>query len=218
MAADPLIEALPIAHRLALAYAPAQARPATLALLALDCRLAGIVRAASEPLLGQLRLSWWRDRLGENPDNWPEGEPLLKLLGSWGDHTASLIALVDGWEGMLDDPPLAGGVIAQFADGRAQAFGGLAKVVGADPDEAKRAARNWALIDLSGKLGDRLERAGARNLALQQDWSRPGLPRSMRALVVLHGLAWRAMRRGDGDLVAGGWAALAALRLGLLGR
>jgi len=58
-----LVASLPTASRLALAYAPAKARLQTLALFALDTRLAGLLRNSSEPMLAQLRLSWWRETL-----------------------------------------------------------------------------------------------------------------------------------------------------------
>ena len=218
MIPDVLIEQLPVHLRLALSYAPAHARGLTLGLLALDCRLAGIVRNSREPLLGQVRLAWWRDRFGEQPEAWPEGEPLLALLRPWADQSAALSGLVDGWEGLFGDPPLSGEALGRLADGRASAFGGLARLLKAEPDEAIRAGRGWALVDLSGKLGDPDERAEARNLAEQQDWRRPSLPRSLRPLAVLHGLARRAMTRGDSQLLSGGVAGLVALRLGLLGR
>lgn len=218
MIPDVLIEQLPVHLRLALSYAPAHARGLTLGLLALDCRLAGIVRNSREPLLGQVRLAWWRDRFGEGAEGWPEGEPLLALLRPWADQSAALSGLVDGWEGLFGDPPLSGEALGRLADGRASAFGGLARLLKAEPDEAIRAGRGWALVDLSGKLGDPEERAEARNLAEQQDWRRPSLPRSLRPLAVLHGLARRAMTRGDSQLLSGGVAGLVALRLGLLGR
>lgn len=213
-----LIEQLPVHLRLALSYAPAHARELTLGLLALDCRLANIVRNSREPLLGQVRLAWWRDRFGEGAGAWPEGEPLLALLKPWADQSAVLSGLVDGWEGLLGDPPLSGEALGRLADGRASAFGGLASLLKAEPDEAIRAGRGWALVDLSGKLGDPQERAEARALAEQQDWSRARLPHSLRPLAVLHGLARRAMKRGDSQLLSGGVAGLIALRLGLLGR
>ncbi len=218
MIPDVLIEQLPVHLRLALSYAPAHARGLTLGLLALDCRLAGIVRNSREPLLGQVRLAWWRDWFGEGAGAWPEGEPLLALLRPWADQSAALSGLVDGWEGLFGDPPLSGEALGRLADGRASAFGGLARLLKAEPDEAIRAGRGWALVDLSGKLGDPDERAEARNLAEQQDWRRPSLPRSLRPLAVLHGLARRAMTRGDSQLLSGSVAGLVALRLGLLGR
>ena len=218
MSPDPLVELLPVHLRLALSYAPVRARALTLGLFALDCRLAGIVRGTREPLLGQVRLAWWRDRLGEKPEAWPEGEPVLAVLRLWGAETGALSALVDGWESLLGDPPLDGDALERFADGRANAFGALARLLQADPDEAMRAARGWALVDLSGKLGDPSERSAARELADQLDWRRSRLPRSLRPLAMLHGLARRAMLRGEGELLAGGAAGLVALRLGLLGR
>ena len=217
MSPDPLLELMPVHLRLALSYAPVRTRALTLGLFALDCRLAGIVRGTREPLLGQVKLAWWRDRLGEKAEAWPEGEPVLAALRLWGAETGALSAMVDGWEGLLGEP-LDGDALERFADGRASAFGALARLLQADPDEAMRAARGWALVDLSGKLGDPSERSVAQELADQLDWQRCRLPRSLRPLAILHGLARRAMLRGEGELLAGGTAGLVALRLGLLGR
>ena len=61
---------------------------------------------AREPLLGQVRLAWWRDRLGQDPADWPAGEPLLAALRGWQPQFAALAALVDGWELLLGAPPL----------------------------------------------------------------------------------------------------------------
>ena len=93
-----LAEQLPPPQRLALSYAPPSARCPTLALLALDTRLAGLLRRRGEPVLAQVRLAWWRDILAAEPGGWPEGEPVLALLRSWREP-APLVALVDGWEG-----------------------------------------------------------------------------------------------------------------------
>ena len=71
---------LPIERRLALSYAPRAAQPITLGFLALDNRLAGIVRQAREPLLGQIKLSWWRDRLNAKEQAGALGDPLLAIL------------------------------------------------------------------------------------------------------------------------------------------
>src|SRR5690606_20839572 len=68
------------AERLALAYAPARARTATLALMALDNRLGTIVRQMREPIAAQLRLAWWRDTLARPVPEWPQGEPVLAAL------------------------------------------------------------------------------------------------------------------------------------------
>lgn len=211
-----LSESLPPEQRLALAYAPARARAATLGLFALDARLAGVVRNASEPLLGQIRLAWWRDRLGENPQSWPEGEPLLALLRPWGEHAAVLRSLVDGWEALMGEPP----AFEALAEGRAQACAALAIVLGETDfaSEAERAGRSWALADMAGRLSSPDELAVVASMLNVQDLRRATLPRTLRPLAILHGLARRAVRHPERGLIGGPLALLSAVRLGILGR
>lgn len=212
-----LAEGLTPLARLALAYAPASARTDWLTLLALDTRLAGIVRSAREPMLAQLRLAWWRDRLSGDPAGWPKGEPLLARLSGWNAEIAGLAALVDGWEALLGDAPLDVEALSSFADGRAAAGAALAGVLGADRGDAKAAARRWALADLALHLGDPVERTSAVKLL---GAALPGgrLSRPMRPLTVLAGLSARAIRRGAGEALSGPGALVAAIRLGILGR
>jgi 15-cis-phytoene synthase len=208
---------LPTEQRLALAYAGSSGREILLGFFALDARLAGIVRTASEPLLGQIQLAWWRDQLALPPELRPRGEPLLALLAAWQGEAASLGALVDGWELILADTALDAAALAGHAEARAQAGAALARLLGAEgvADEAQRAVRGWALVDLAVRLGQSAERAAAQALVDQQDWRAAGLPRSLRPLAVLHGLARR--RRGRMELLDGPLALGAALRLGLFG-
>lgn len=210
-----LLATLPPEQRLALAYAPAAARAPWLALLALDARLAGIVRSSREPLLGQLRLAWWRDQLSTPAAARPAGEPVLALLGQWGGAAAGLTALVDGWEALLGEPPLAAPALERFAAGRAEAIAALAGQLGTD-EPCKRAARLWALADLAARLSHPAERAAAMELASTEDRAGPRLPRALRPLTVLHALAARG-RSGEGLLAGPGSLAL-ALRVGLFGR
>ena len=93
-----LAETLPLPQRLALTYARRDTRASTLALLALEQRLAAILRSGGEPTLAQIKLAWWRERLGEGPAKWPDGEPLLALLRDFPGGTAQLRPVVDGWE------------------------------------------------------------------------------------------------------------------------
>lgn len=221
-----LIEELPILHRLALSYAPSHARKPTLALLALDTRLAAILRAAREPMLAQLRLTWWREQLKADPSARPAGDPLLAALGAWDDRRDALVAVVDGWEGLTAPAPLPPEAMASLAEARGQAFGALAEMVGAAKvrAEAVGMGTDWGLADLAAHLGDPEERDRAQALVLARDWRRAGLPRAMRPLVVLHGLAARrvrdlAARRGHGGAEPKRTVELlAAMRLGLLGR
>ena len=211
------LEALTTERRLALAYAPKVARPLVLGLFALDTRLAGIVRQAREPMLGQLKLSWWRDRLRADPVAGQLGDPLLQLLDQWGDQRSALAGLVDGWEHLLNDGPLDEPALIAFAAARGLACAELAERLAAPEAivEAARAGRNWALVDLALGLSDPAELALVDQIIQAQDWRPARLPRTLRPLAVLHGLARR--KQGAGPLLAGPVDGLFAVRLGLLG-
>ena len=212
-----LLAGLPLRQRLALTYAPRQTHTALLALLALDKRLAGILRNSREPMMAQLRLAWWREQLGTDSASWPEGEPLLAALRGWNGRHASLVALVDGWEALTGDAPLPGSAFEQLAEGRGLAFAALAGNERAAAT-ALRMGRGWALADLAAHLGNDEERRAAHTLAAAQDW-RPGrLPRELRTLAVLHALASAGLRgTGNRDKVPLN-ALLSAMRVGILGR
>ena len=214
MIADFLAE-LPAPQRLALSYAPARARPPTLALLALDARLAAILRGRREPLAAQLRLAWWRELFAKSAAEWPGGEPLLEALQSWRDPSG-LSALADGWEALLADE-LTPSIIDEFVAGRTEGFVCLAR----EPDivddrNVELAARIWALADLAANLSDDTERAlvveRAKGLAV------PRLTDTLRPLAVLSGLGRAALEKGGAPLLSGPGSALLALRIGLTGR
>ena len=212
-----LTDALPIERRLALAYTPARARGAVLALFALDGRLAAVVGAAREPVLGQIKLAWWREQLRKAPAARPQGEPLLQLVGIWGEHGATLVALVDGWEQVLGDSAEPGEGVAAVAHGRAQGAAALAELLGHGrvARAAGRAAQGWTVAEFAATTAPSEGLAGIAQLLTAQDWSALRLPRDLRALAVLYGLARRS--RGTRPLLSGPIAGLAAIRLGLLG-
>lgn len=200
-----------------------------LGLLALDARLAGIVRAAREPIMGQLRLAWWRDMFARPVGDWPAGEPLLGLLRVWSGETSALGALVDGWEEMLAEPPLEAAAFDHLAVARAGAFAALARMTGHARAEGpvRDLAYGWALADLALKVSDPAERGSLTAMASDSATVSPRqvgrMPRALRSLVVLHGLAWRALVRarsapGSGDARLVPSDMFFALRLGLLGR
>lgn len=215
-----LIDSLPLVQRLALSYAPRRARGATLALLALDTRLAGIVRGASEPMIAQMKLAWWRERLSEKPAGWPEGEPLLALLREWPGNVAALVALVDGWEALLAEE-FDEAAMASFSEGRADAWRALGDGLGVHEVSlinAWDAAHRWALHDLLLHLQSDELRSNLATLLETKKWPRVGLDPKFRALAVLHGLSRRAWRRNAEKLLDGPGAMLTAMRLGFVGR
>lgn len=216
---QPLIETLPLPQRLALVYAPARFREATLGLLALDAHLGNLIRNGREPLLTQARLAWWRERLEEPGETRPKGDPLLDLLSFWREHEEGLVALVDGWEHLIGDS-LDTETIGQFANGRATAFARLAVLAGqaSTRESVARAGKLWALTDLAAHLGNTGERERALDAARAAGRAGASLPRALRPLSVLEGLARRSLARGGMPLAEGPGAGLVALRIGLVGR
>ena len=209
---------IPELHRLATAYAPVTSRGTWTAWFALDAHLAALVGKASEPMLGQIRLAWWRDRLGEERGLWPKGNPVLSALArDWPGDADTLIPLVDGWENLLVEPPIGPESIASFAEGRAQSLTALATAADHTNDVA-RAARRWAVADLLVHSGHAEERATILGAAKALGPEPVRLPREYRPLAILDGLARRTLAKGGGPLFEGRAAALAVLRLGMFGR
>lgn len=83
---------------------PRDRRAAMADLWALAERLTKLLADAREPMIGQIKLAWWRDMmamLANDPAALPKGEPLLAdLQASWGGQ-GGLGALVDAAEAML---------------------------------------------------------------------------------------------------------------------
>ncbi|WEK46976.1 MAG: hypothetical protein P0Y56_01435 [Candidatus Andeanibacterium colombiense] len=207
-----LIDSLALPQRLALAYAPKSARPATLALFALDARLAQAVRQASEPIMAQMRLAWWRDQFGLAANRRERSDELIRALDLFAGEEGALIGLVDGWESLLADELDAEG----FALGRARAFAALARRLHLPDEPAAAAGRRFALADLAANLADAEEQRAV--LGLAGGGGRIALPRELRSLAVLDGLARRSLARGGAPLLDGPAAMLGAIRLGLAGR
>jgi len=211
-----LIELLPLPQRLAAAYAPPRARAANMALLALDARLAAVLRGRREPLATQLRLAWWRETLETPASEWPAGEPVLEALAGW-RNPAGLAVLPAGWEALLAED-LTPAVVAEFVDARAQAFGCLAVELGVErPETAREAGQLWALADLAANMSHGAERQMVVNYG--RTLPPPGrLSASLRPLAVLAALAQASLERNGTPLLDGPRSALLALRVGLSGR
>lgn len=218
---ESLISSLSPLARLALAYAPQSHRLQTLALLALDARLANLLRHSKEPMLAQLRLSWWRETLGQESEAWPVGEPLLGALRSWNGNHGQIVALVDGWEALTAPAPLAADAIEAMAEGRAMAFRAFADQAGcaAHADQAERIGLSWALTDLAVRLRNATERAVVEGLLADGATRSHGrVPRALRPLKVLEVLSARRHAKGSEEAARSPGALVRALGVGLLGR
>ena len=202
---------------LALNYFAPDIRNRLRTFFAFDRRLARIVGGATEPMLARMRLQWWRDELDKKPEARPQGDAVLDALGrGWAGAEAALVALVNGWECLLDEPPLSREAAELFARGRAAPFKVLA--VEGLSQEVERAAMTWALADAAvhSTSQDDRQLLTALSTALPQVQKR--LPRNVRGLAVLRALANRSIASGNRPLLGGRGAALTALRAGLLGR
>lgn len=214
-------ENLPTEAQLALAHTPPAKRDPLRIFLELDHRLGRIVAATSEPMLGQMRVAWWRERLMEQPQARPAGDAVLDAIGAhFAGREAALIALVDGWEHILADAPLTEAAARSFAEGRRD---GLMGVYDEFTDPNTQAALGiagwrWALADLASKVSLDAERDLLVRLGIGEPAADGALPREARGVAVLGALGLRALKRGGRPLMDGRGASLVATRAAILGR
>lgn len=219
--AEQLTEKLTDEAGLALAYTAPILRDALRIFFEFDGRLARIVSATNEPMLGQMRLAWWRDTLGMAVGDRPEGDAVLDTLGVvWAGQEGALVALVDGWEWLLSEPPLSRQAAEGFVKGRGQALSALTNFVSDDAEVRpllENAGMIWALADAASHIAEESERATLLEIARDLPPIEP-LPSPYRGVAVLGALGVRSIKAGGAPLMAGRGAALVALRAGLLGR
>ncbi|WP_298466558.1 hypothetical protein [uncultured Erythrobacter sp.] len=213
-------ETLPAELELALAYTPVPLRDRLRTYFALDQRLARIVAATTEPMLGQMRLAWWRDMLGSDPEKRPSGDAVLEAIGEhWRGREPALAKLVDGWEALVVAEQLGEEEIQSFAVGRGAPF--LSLIDGSYTDiveSVSAAASRWSLADAASGVSDPAERARLTEAALRVSADTVRLPGELRGLSVLQALALRSLKRGGTPLMQGRRAALTAMRAAILGR
>lgn len=213
MTADNPDTLLPEAE-LALAWSPPNVRGPLRIAFQLDRRLARIVARTTEPMLGQMRLAWWRDALGKPVSERPRGDVVLDALGDhWAGREAVLIAMVDGWELLVTAEHLGRTEIEAFGLQRGAFFNALhCDCTTMAEDRITAAAFRWALADAAAGVSDESERTLLIDAALARPKNGRQLPKSLRGLAVLDALALRSLRRGGLPLMNGRGAALAALR------
>ena len=214
MPSDPA-DTLPPEAELALAWTGSEVRSEFGIALQLDRRLARIVQRTSEPILGQMRLAWWRDTLGKPLADRPRGDAVLDGLGvHWTGREAPLIAMVNAWEILVTAQRLGPSEVESFAAGRGAFFAALAGD-GVPDDLSARlvgAGQRWALADAASGVSNQSERAAlvAAGLAVMRRSKR--LPRELRGVAVLEALALRALNRGGRPLMEGRGAPFTIMR------
>lgn len=154
---------------LALSYAPSEARGGVAALFALDDTLGRILRTTREPMIGQMRLTWWHEALTKLDTAAPPAEPVLQALAT---HVvprvsgATLAGMIDAWEALLDAEKPDDATLEIYATRGTILFGAAGTLLRAAPaDPIAPAGRGWALADLARHVGDATVATQARRLA-----------------------------------------------------
>lgn len=207
-------EPLPAEAELALAWCAPKVRGPLSIALQLDRRLARIVARTTEPMLGQMRLAWWRDALGKPVAERPRGDVVLDGIGQhWAGQEAALVQMVDGWEELVTAEQLGEAEAVTLGVGRGAFFAALA------PDAAPAATGRlaaagfrWAMADAAARVSDEGERATLIAAGLTQADRGGRLPAGLRGVAVLEALALRALRRGGQPLMEGRGASIVALK------
>ena len=192
---------------LALSYAPSSSRAGLSALFALDATLAQILRTTREPLVGQMRLTWWHDALCALDTAPPPAQPVLQALAAevlpHGVTGTRLADMIDGWEALLESDPLSKAVLMAHAQKRGIILFEAAGAILGCPieDRIADAGAGWALVDLAAHLSDPEIAASAGSLAAAplgaataQRWSRAGRPLGALAHIARMDLAYPACR------------------------
>ncbi len=179
---------------LAISYAPARARAAMDALFALDATLAQVLRTTTEPMLGQMRLTWWHDALERLDAAPPPAEPVLEALAGAalpaGISGTDLAAMTGGWEELLEPEMDEAGLLRYARERGGRLFALAGRLVAVDRPVLAPAGEGWALADLALHTADEALAGRARALArvrldgaVEADW--PAAARAPGALAHL---------------------------------
>ncbi|HEY0836196.1 MAG TPA: squalene/phytoene synthase family protein, partial [Azospirillum sp.] len=130
-------------------FAPADRRDHLFALYAFNLEVAKTREVVSEPLLGQMRLQWWRDSIGAvyGEGALPQHEvvrPVAAAVEAHGLTRGHFDTLIDAREADLDDePPASLECLVNYAEVTATPLVRLAlEVLGVRGDAAADAARH----------------------------------------------------------------------------
>ena len=190
--------------KLAFAHLPARHRPAVEALFAIDAAMGDVVSSTSEPMLGQIRLAWWRERLeeldgGQAAPAEPRLQAVERELLPLGMKASDLASLERGWVRLFDPFPWDVGTSEAIWFRGRQLFAIAAQIVARTDDPIEAAGGLWALVDAARHCSDGasrqmlLNQAGAFAKGLNGARFEPAL----RPLSMLASVAVRDLIRGE---------------------
>ena len=139
-------------------FAPPEHRDALFALYAFNIEVAKTRETVSEPMLGHVRLQWWREAIDDAFSGKIRSHEVMQALGPViarkGLSRSHFDRLIDAREYDLDDQPLATlAALENYAEGTSAALNWLAlEVLGASGKNENEAAHHvgvaWALVGL----------------------------------------------------------------------
>jgi phytoene synthase len=166
--------------------------------------MADVVRTTREPMLGPIRLAWWRERLEEldGAAGAPAEPRLLQVERELLPHGVSghdVAGLEPGWLRLFDPFPW-GSETGEAVWLRGNLLFGLgARLLGERSEPLQAAGGLWALVDVARHCSDGASREmllkQARGFATKLGGARFGA--KLRPLSMLAALAIRDCRRGE---------------------
>jgi phytoene synthase len=148
-------------------FAQSSAQPALFVLLAANHEIAKTAEVVSEPMIGAIRLQWWRDSLDGIEAGTPRTHEVITPLF---DIVTATPALLSDLRGVIDarDADLEGeapedlNALIEYADGTGgNLHRALARVLGGAPELGGRIGRLWAVVGMMRGL-PHLIRVGRR--------------------------------------------------------
>ncbi len=127
----------------------AERREAVQILWALALRLTKLLDDVREPMIGQIKLAWWRDMmamLGTQPEALPKGEPLLADFQAHFSGVTGIEALVDAADALLLAEDLADRQASAKAFGQTLWALSLRCTTGAATAPLGDAGQAWGLL------------------------------------------------------------------------
>ena len=172
---------------------PTALRPAFEALFKVDAAMGDVVARATQPVLGAVKLAWWRERLEEVDQGMVPAEPRLRAVAehllSRGVSGAKLAAMEDGWATLLEEQVEP----QRIAERGALLFGFGGRLLGADDEKLGDAGALVALVSVGRRgLPDMLDQARDYERLL----ARHRFARRLRPLTALARLAVRDLGSG----------------------
>ncbi|MFN4277684.1 MAG: phytoene/squalene synthase family protein [Ferrovibrio sp.] len=135
-------------------FAPDARRPGLHALYAFNAEIARAREAVSQPMIGQIRLQWWREAWEGIWENRPRNHPVVRALHAHCQRLdrGNVFALIDAREtDMEEKPPADMNALLEYAEASSAPLMQLAaQQLGAalPPDIARDAGIAYALIGL----------------------------------------------------------------------